>query len=135
MTATSIRRQRWRDRAACRDADTNLFFPPEEGGKAQARKAKAICAGCPVRAECLESAEEFGIWGGTAERERHAGRVPAASGYQGVTFNRQAGKWAARVRRDGRLVHIGLFPSPSAAGDAVREAGGYIIPQPGKAVA
>ena len=66
--------QAWRDKAACRSADPNLFFPPERGGKAQAGKAKAICAGCPVRKDCLEFAldtsQEYGIWGGYDEDER-----------------------------------------------------------------
>jgi WhiB family redox-sensing transcriptional regulator len=50
---------------ACRSADPDLFFP-QPGESADA--AMAICAGCPVRAECLELArtngEQFGIWGG-----------------------------------------------------------------------
>jgi hypothetical protein len=50
---------------ACRDADPGLFFP-QPGESADA--AIAICAGCPVRAECLELAlaygERFGVWGG-----------------------------------------------------------------------
>ena len=38
------------------------------------RDAKKICAGCDVKAQCLEYAlandERFGIWGGLSERER-----------------------------------------------------------------
>jgi len=58
--------------AACRDADPGLFFPAE-GETAAARygrqvKAMAICAGCPVRAECYAAAianrEPWGLWGG-----------------------------------------------------------------------
>jgi WhiB family transcriptional regulator, redox-sensing transcriptional regulator len=67
----SIRRQGWRHRAACNDVDPGLFFPPD-GGSAQ--PAKAICAGCPVKAECLEyalvSGQRFGVWAGLDERER-----------------------------------------------------------------
>jgi WhiB family transcriptional regulator, redox-sensing transcriptional regulator len=44
-----------------------------------ASRALALCAGCPVRAECLElslrqwhGAGRYGIWGGTLERERRA---------------------------------------------------------------
>jgi WhiB family redox-sensing transcriptional regulator len=62
----------WRERAACRDADLEVFFP-ENSGSARARK---ICAGCPVRAQCLDHAvtydEPFGIWGGLNRLERKA---------------------------------------------------------------
>jgi WhiB family redox-sensing transcriptional regulator len=68
----------WRHRAACRDADPEIFFPVAESGPALARaQAEALdyCAVCPVRAECLayalDSGEEFGVWGGmTAEQRR-----------------------------------------------------------------
>jgi WhiB family redox-sensing transcriptional regulator len=61
-----------------------MFFieDDERGATAQAksRRAKAICAGCPVQAPCLEDAldVEFGIFGGTTARERVAllGRKP-----------------------------------------------------------
>ncbi len=61
----------WQDRAACSGVDPELFFPAKGESLAP---AKAICAGCPVRVECLEYAlthnERYGIWGGTSERER-----------------------------------------------------------------
>lgn len=61
----------WMEHAKCLDADPEAFFP-EKGGST--REAKRICAGCEVRAECLEFAlahdERFGIWGGLSERER-----------------------------------------------------------------
>lgn len=47
-----------------------LFYP---GPGENADEAKRICAACPVRRPCLEWAlanAEFGIWGGTSERER-----------------------------------------------------------------
>ena len=51
--------------------DPELFFPEKSGST---RAAKAVCTGCPVRAECLEHAlahdERYGVWGGTSERER-----------------------------------------------------------------
>jgi len=57
--------------AACRGLDPHLFFPDRGASVAE---AKAVCASCPVRAECLEFAlinvEKFGIFGGTSERER-----------------------------------------------------------------
>ena len=68
----------WWFAALCAQTDPELFFP-EKGGSTRA--AKRVCAGCPVRAQCLEHAlahdERYGVWGGTSERERrrlkHAG--------------------------------------------------------------
>lgn len=39
----------WMDDAACSPEQANLFHP--EGGTSTA-KAKAVCDGCPVKAEC-----------------------------------------------------------------------------------
>ena len=67
----------WRDRAACRDADPELFFPDGDSRSARAhvKTAKLICRGCPVSATCLSwalaSGQEAGIWGGLTEDERH----------------------------------------------------------------
>ncbi|MER5737299.1 WhiB family transcriptional regulator [Streptomyces sp. NPDC002262] len=56
----------------CRAADADDLFVE---GAAQNR-AKALCGGCPVRAECLAYALdgriEHGVWGGMTERERRA---------------------------------------------------------------
>ncbi|WNI33923.1 WhiB family transcriptional regulator [Streptomyces sp. ITFR-6] len=70
--------QNWRERAACRDEDPDLFFPIGTTGPAlvQAEDAKAVCHGCPVRAECLswalENGQDTGVWGGPDEAERRA---------------------------------------------------------------
>jgi WhiB family redox-sensing transcriptional regulator len=49
----------------------------------QAAKAKAICATCRVRRECLafalQTGQVHGIWGGTTEHERAAVRREAVS--------------------------------------------------------
>lgn len=36
--------------------------------------AKSLCAGCPVREECLAAgmSERYGVWGGTTPEERRA---------------------------------------------------------------
>ncbi len=66
----------WRDHAACRDTDPDLFFPVGTTGSAvdQIESAKAVCGACDARASCLEFAlatnQESGIWGGTSEEER-----------------------------------------------------------------
>jgi WhiB family transcriptional regulator, redox-sensing transcriptional regulator len=66
----------WRLEGLCAETDPEAFFP-EKGGST--RDAKRVCAGCPVRMECLEYAlgndERFGIWGGLSERERRRVRL------------------------------------------------------------
>jgi len=61
----------WQVGALCLQVDPEIFFP-ERGGSSKA--ARAVCRDCPVKAECLRYAlanrEQFGIWGGTSERER-----------------------------------------------------------------
>ncbi|WP_217166231.1 WhiB family transcriptional regulator [Streptomyces sp. AC512_CC834] len=65
----------WVERAACRDADPEIFFPPA-GGSDDDREpsAKRLCARCPVAEHCLHEAllreESTGIWGGLNVRER-----------------------------------------------------------------
>jgi WhiB family transcriptional regulator, redox-sensing transcriptional regulator len=61
----------WRKYRACRDQDTQFFFPRNGQGR---KKALAICATCPVRINCLNFAIQNliydGIWGGTTESKR-----------------------------------------------------------------
>jgi WhiB family redox-sensing transcriptional regulator len=78
MTTAETARPDWRDRAACLDEDPELFFPIGTSGPAQAQieDAKAVCARCPVLAECRTWALEnpnlagFGVFGGLSEDER-----------------------------------------------------------------
>lgn len=71
--------ENWRSLAACQTADPDLFFPISACGPAlaQVAQAKAICAGCQVRRECLAFAvrtrQVHGVWGGLSEHERSAG--------------------------------------------------------------
>jgi hypothetical protein len=66
----------WRAQALCREVDPELFFPVGDGAaaKMQTQKAKAICARCPARGDCLEWAldtgQQSGVWGGLSEAER-----------------------------------------------------------------
>ena len=61
----------WRQRAACRGVDPDIFYPMTDE---EAEDAKAICRACPVREACLEWAlanrERDGVWGGATERDR-----------------------------------------------------------------
>lgn len=73
----------WRTRAVCRGVDPELFYALSNDWRGrldegQAKKAKAVCARCPVRQPCLEAAaaerDMFAIRGGLtpAERQRLA---------------------------------------------------------------
>jgi WhiB family redox-sensing transcriptional regulator len=49
----------------CQVADADLWFSEK---RVDLERAKAICAGCPIRRECLAAAlrrhEPWGVWGG-----------------------------------------------------------------------
>ena len=72
----------WQDRGACRDEDLGVFFGADGERQPERdireRKAKSICADCPVRIDCLNYAlsrpEKYGTWGGLNEEERAAER-------------------------------------------------------------
>ena len=65
-------RRNWRAAARCRTTDAEGLFVTG----ARQREAREFCRTCPVRTECLAHALdqriEFGVWGGTTERERRA---------------------------------------------------------------
>ena len=68
--------QDWPELAACRGL-LDLFFPPagerEPSRLVREAKARAICAECPVVAECRDYARhnrELGFWGGENDEER-----------------------------------------------------------------
>jgi WhiB family redox-sensing transcriptional regulator len=72
VDARAASRWNWRIAARCRTADAEELFVRG----AEQRRARQFCATCPVRMECLAHAlderVEFGVWGGTTERERRA---------------------------------------------------------------
>ena len=62
----------WREQAACRGADPNLFFP-QKWDQVSRDHAKRICAGCqslePCRDEAIVNGETVGVWGGLSGAE------------------------------------------------------------------
>jgi hypothetical protein len=72
--------------AECVDSavSTDEWFPVAirpEGARAEAARAIALCAVCPVRAECLElslriwpAGGQHGVWGGLVEADRAEAR-------------------------------------------------------------
>ena len=82
--STAGHRADWRDLAACRQQDPELFFPIGTAGPArdQIERARRVCRHCLVRTPCLSWALDHGmaagIWGGATEDERRAmRRAPA----------------------------------------------------------
>ncbi len=69
----------WQHRAACRGPNHGIFFPPSQmerrsEKRMREKRAKEICASCPVLQDCRNYAitirEQHGIWGGLTEGER-----------------------------------------------------------------
>jgi WhiB family transcriptional regulator, redox-sensing transcriptional regulator len=78
LLAELVSRPAWHRDAACRGMGTETFFV-ERGQSTDA--ARAICARCEVRAECLDAAlavPSMGVWGGTTGRGRRVLRRGAA---------------------------------------------------------
>ena len=110
----------WRSRGACLSADPDLFFPISPGGASQrqVRRAKAVCATCPVQAECLafavETRQAHGVWGGLGEEElarlRRSLRPPGAA--------------PERIPGTGRVPGRGQVPGGRQVTDAGQVAGG-----------
>ena len=138
MTARTPRRSlaaparfaaRWRELAACRGADLDLFFP-ERGETAE--PARRVCARCPVREPCLDYAVSnriiHGVWGGLTERERRALRsgwvrasrrdrdrailAAEAAGYTAAAIGRSFGLSRTSVTRIVRTRNEGARPEP-----------------------
>jgi WhiB family transcriptional regulator, redox-sensing transcriptional regulator len=106
MTTKGGHLAEWWSRAACRYVDPDLFFPISATGPARAQLAgaKAVCARCPVRRDCLRYALAAGpvpgIWGGLSEDERRLLRQREAKAR--VRAARQPGSEPARAEPGSR---------------------------------
>jgi WhiB family redox-sensing transcriptional regulator len=77
---TKHKRHFWQEDALCVGVETEVFFPNDKGMvKERWQSAKAVCAFCPVRKPCLESAmvrdehdDQWGVFGGLSPLERRA---------------------------------------------------------------
>ncbi|MFJ8111801.1 WhiB family transcriptional regulator [Streptomyces sp. NPDC096132] len=71
----------WREAAACRYEDPELFFPIGEGGlsRRQIEQARAVCHRCPVMRACgawaVRHNESDGVWGAMTAGERRSLRL------------------------------------------------------------
>lgn len=69
MSLIDPSRPHWMNQAACAGWPAAVFFE-----KAHQKQAVALCATCPIRAECLDYALagciDYGVWGGCSPEER-----------------------------------------------------------------
>jgi WhiB family transcriptional regulator, redox-sensing transcriptional regulator len=70
----------WMRDGLCAQTDPEAFYPDEYS---DVGPAKAVCAVCPVLAECrayaLETGQRFGVWGGLSANERQKIRTGATA--------------------------------------------------------
>ncbi|MET9725425.1 WhiB family transcriptional regulator [Streptomyces zaomyceticus] len=89
----------WIENAVCQAADAENLFAQ---GSSQ-NEAKAICTTCSVRTQCLayalDNRIEYGIWGGTTERERRRllRRKPAVTSWRALLESAEQ-SWTACSR-------------------------------------
>ena len=111
-TATAARTERaWQDDARCRQTgdDPDLWHAPDRPAIVA---AKGVCAGCPVKAQCLAEAMAdpslTGVWGGTTDDERKSLRTgrPAPTvddrcgTYSGYSAHRRRAEPPCRACKD-----------------------------------
>ncbi|KOV86101.1 MULTISPECIES: WhiB family transcriptional regulator [unclassified Streptomyces] len=71
----------WRDDAACRNEDPDMFFTDNTN---TVQRARTVCLSCPVRVQCqdfaLSNGEWWGVWGGLTQTQlrTHGNRRKAA---------------------------------------------------------
>ena len=77
---------RWRESAACIDAETSVFFPADAREPNAWDIARTYCAECPVRSQCLASVmsievtdDRWGMFGGLTPYERKVLRRKSAA--------------------------------------------------------
>ena len=81
---------RWRALAACKDVETDIFFPTKGDSRKKIDRAKAVCNDCMVKKECLDYSLTFeerkmpGIWGGLTGIERRYERQRRAREQEAV---------------------------------------------------
>ena len=89
--------RKWTKHGACVGTPLEWWFPEDIPDRvertAAERQAKATCAGCPVRRECLLYGvrhERWGIWGGETGPERRELRSEFSTPLRGVSRHAQA---------------------------------------------
>lgn len=95
-----MNKHEWKDEAACRGYDTNLFFDKYEDDPSLRKAIDDICADCPVRRQCFAvgvSQKEWGVWGGiylengkiSREFNRHRTKADWAETWQYLVMDKR----------------------------------------------
>ena len=119
----------WASKALCNQQRPDELFVR---GAAQNR-AKQLCAGCPVRTECLAEALdnqiEWGVWGGMTERERRAllRRRPNVTSWRLLLETAMEDHQAAVSASAGAAATAGRWPADT--GTAGPRSGGVVRPE------
>ncbi|HEU4422094.1 MAG TPA: WhiB family transcriptional regulator [Pilimelia sp.] len=104
----------WRELARCRDEDPELMYPLTA---ADIDLAKAVCAGCPVKAECLAEGDAFGDYHGVrggksgderkqAARARLARTCGCGKKYVPANSKQDLCPWCADAARRAAIRHV-----------------------------
>lgn len=106
-----VDRTDFRHAAACRAVDPEQFFPVAASGpvyEAQVRAATRVCAGCPVRTECLTwalSGLPDGIAGGMTAEERRTERARRARARRTTSSTRKGESAPAATGAPSQVSH------------------------------
>jgi hypothetical protein len=90
--------QKWKEKAACRDYDWNLFFDKYEENINLRPAIDQLCSTCPVARQCFAvgiSQKEWGVWGGvyleggkiSKEFNRHKDKAKWAETWKYLTMD------------------------------------------------
>lgn len=104
----------WAAEASCKGMDPELFYPDCRLEQALTRKAKLVCAGCPVNVECLaysfdQGEFDYGVFGGVTPRQRRlfATATLADAAMQLVRQSRKTARLKRPRLREGRQLLMG----------------------------
>lgn len=102
----------WKEKAACKDYDTNLFFDRYEEDIPLRPAIDKICSGCPVARQCFAvgvSQKEWGVWGGvylesgkiSREFSRHRSKDQWGETWKYLTLdNNKNIKWTKNKKKE-----------------------------------
>lgn len=87
----------WADDANCRNMDTRIFFPTNDGSNVDPF-VREVCAECPVNFECLwyanETSTDHGVFAGMSPKQRQSWRTK-----NNVSLGQSYSQWRARGRK------------------------------------